>query len=235
MFASVIWQSYIRRPLHWRWEWFVADIFEEIDEELKEENFKKLWDRYGSYLIAAVILLVGGVAAYKFWESYTYDQRQTYSEEFMAAIALAEEGKNLDAAAAYTVFAGNADAGYAMLARFREAAVRRKEGDRGAAIDIYETLAVDDSIEPLYRDLAILLSVMARSDKDDAKILSDRLEPLAAGGAWRHTAGEYLGLLSLRQGDFTSARQRFETISDDSEAPQGVRQRAAELLQTIGK
>ena len=71
MFASVIWQSYIRRPLHWRWEWFVADIFEEIDEELKEENFKKLWDRYGSFLIAAVILLVGGVAAYKFWESYT--------------------------------------------------------------------------------------------------------------------------------------------------------------------
>ena len=213
----------------------MADIFEEVDEELKEENFKKLWDRYGYYLIATVILLVGGVAAYKFWESYTYNQRQTYSEEFMAAIALAEEGKNSDAAAAYTVFAEDADAGYAMLARFREAASRRKEGDRGAAIDIYETLAVDDSIEPLYRDLAILLSVMARSDKGDPKILSDRLAPLAEGGAWRHTAGEYLGLLALRQGDFASARQRFEVIADDLQAPQGVRQRAAELLQTISK
>ena len=213
----------------------MADIFEEVDEELKEDNFKKLWDRYGYFLIAAVILLVGGVAAYKFWESYTYDQRQAYSEEFMSAIALAEEGKNLDAAAAYTVFAEDADAGYAMLARFREAATRGKDGDRGAAIDIYETLAVDASVKPLYRDLAILLSVMARADTGDAKFLSDRLAPLAVGGPWRHTAGEYLGLLALRQGDFASARHRFEAIADDSQAPQGVRQRVVELLQTIGK
>ena len=47
------------------WEWFVADIFEEVDEELKEENLKKLWDRYGRLIVVAVILLVGGVAAIK--------------------------------------------------------------------------------------------------------------------------------------------------------------------------
>jgi hypothetical protein len=235
MFATALWRSYIRRPLHWRWEWFVADIFEEVDEELKEENLKKLWDRYGRFLIAAVVLLVGGVAAFKFWEAYTQDQRQAYSEAFISAISLAEEDKNSDAAAAFTVFAEDASAGYAMLARFREAAARRKDGDPGAAIDIYETLAADDSIESLYRDLAVLLSVMAQADTGDAKALSDRLAPLAAEGPWRHTAGEYLGLFALRQGDTATARKRFEAIADDAQAPQGARQRAAELLQTLGK
>jgi len=213
----------------------VADIFEEVDEELKEENFKKLWDRYGRYLVAAVILLVGGVAGYKFWETYTRDQQEAYSETFISAIALAEDGKNSDAAAAFTVFAEDASAGYAMLARFREAAARRKDGDAGAAIDIYETLAADDSITPLYRDLAVLLSVMVQANKGDPKVLSDRLEALAGAGPWRHTAGEYLGLFALRQGDTASARQRFEAISDDAQAPAGARQRAAELLQTLGK
>ncbi len=213
----------------------MADIFEEVDEELKEENFKKLWDRYGTYLIAAVILLVGGVAAYKFWESYTYDQRQAYSEAFISAIALAEEGKNSDAASAFTIIAEDASVGYAMLARFREASSRRKDGDTSAAIDIYETLAVDDSIEPLYQDLALLLSVMAQADKDDPKALSNRLAPLAASGPWRHTAGEYIGLFALRQGDTAAARKRFEMIADDAQAPRGMRQRAAELLQTLGK
>jgi hypothetical protein len=213
----------------------VADIFEEVDEELKEENFKKLWDRYGRYLVAAVVLLVGGVAGYKFWETYTRDQQEAYSETFLSAIALAEDGKNSDAAAAFTVFAEDASAGYAMLARFREAAVRRKDGDAGAAIDIYETLAADGSVTPLYRDLAVLLSVMVQANTGDAKVLSDRLEPLASAGPWRHTAGEYLGLFALRQGDTASARQRFEAISDDAQAPAGARQRAAELLQTLGK
>lgn len=213
----------------------MADIFEEVDEELKEENFKKLWDRFGRYLMAAVVLLVGGVAGYKFWESYTHDQQEAYSESFISAIALAEDGKNSDAAAAFTVFAEDASAGYAMLARFREAAVRRKDGDAGAAIDIYETLATDESVAPLYRDLAVLLSVMVQADEGDPKVLSDRLAPMAEAGPWRHTAGEYLGVLALRQGDTASARQRFEAIADDAQAPASARQRAAELLQTLGK
>lgn len=216
------------------WEWFVADIFEEVDEELKEENLKKLWDRYGRLIVVAVILLVGGVAAYKFWESYSLNQRNAQGEAFLAAIALAEDGRNSDAAAAFTVFAEDASAGYAMLARFREASARRKDGDPAAAIDIYETLATDQSVEPVYRDLATLLSVMVQSNTGDPKVLSDRLTPLAEAGPWRITASEYLGLFALRQGDTAEARRHFEAISDDSEAPQGARQRAAELLQTLG-
>lgn len=213
----------------------MADIFEEVDEELKEENFKKLWDRYGQYLVVAVVLLVGGVAAFKYWESYTHDQQQAYSEAFISAISLAEEGKNSDAAAAFTVFAEDANAGYAMLARFREAAARRKDGDAVAAIDVYEALASDESIQPLYRDLAVLLSVMVQAGSGDASVLSDRLKPLAGAGPWRHTAAEYLGLFALRKGDIAGARQQFETIADDAQAPEGARQRAAELLQTLGK
>lgn len=212
----------------------MADIFEEVDEELKEENFKKLWDRYGTYLVAAVILLVGGVAAYKFWESYTHDQLQAYSEAFMSAIALSEEGKNSDAAAAFTDFAEDTSVGYAMLARFREASSRRRGGDALAALNIYETLASDDSIEPLYRDLAVLLSVMMQADKGDPKTLSDRLTPLVVEGPWRHTAREYIGFFALRQGDTKAAHKHFETIADDSQAPRSARQRATELLQTLG-
>lgn len=212
----------------------MADIFEEVDEELKEENFKKLWDRYGRYLIAVVILLVGGVAGFKIWENYTTNQRHAFSEQFLAAIDLEEEGKPAEAAAALSVLAAEAGAGQAMLARFREAAVRRAEGDAAAAADIYDTLATSDAIGPLYRDLAALLSVMSQADTGDPAALAARLEPLAADGPWRHTAREYIGMFALRRGDVAAARERFETVADDPEAPNGARQRAAELLQTLG-
>ena len=40
---------------------FVSDIFHEVDEEVRREQLKKLWDRYGIYLIAlAVLVVVGG-------------------------------------------------------------------------------------------------------------------------------------------------------------------------------
>ena len=42
---------------------FVSDIFHEVDEEVRREQLKKLWDRYGNYVVAAAFLLVAAVAA----------------------------------------------------------------------------------------------------------------------------------------------------------------------------
>lgn len=211
----------------------MADIFDEVDEELKEENFKKLWDRYGQYVIAVVILIVLGTAAHVGWRKYTHERQIGYSKRFVSAMELAEDGKSEDAAAAFSVFAEDANAGYSMLARFREAAARRAAGDTVGAIGVYDTLAADSSIEQVYRDYATLLSVMTQSEAGDAAALSERLVPLAEAGPWRHTAREYLGLLALRQGDADAARMRFQSVADDLEAPPGARARAAELLQTL--
>ena len=43
----------------------MADIFQEVDEEVRREQFKKLWQRYGNYIIAACILIVVAAAAWR--------------------------------------------------------------------------------------------------------------------------------------------------------------------------
>ncbi len=51
---------------------FVSDIFHEVDEEVRREQLKKLWDRYGNYVVAAVVLLIAGIGAwrgYEWWEA----------------------------------------------------------------------------------------------------------------------------------------------------------------------
>ena len=49
----------------------MADIFREVDEDLKREQFKRLWDRFGIYAIIAAVLVValtGGWRGYLAWE-----------------------------------------------------------------------------------------------------------------------------------------------------------------------
>ena len=43
----------------------MSDIFHEVDEEVRREQLKKLWDRYGNYVVAAAFLLVAAVAAWQ--------------------------------------------------------------------------------------------------------------------------------------------------------------------------
>ena len=47
----------------------MSDIFQEVDEEVRREQLKKLWDRYGNFVVAALILVVVGVAA---WRGYAW-------------------------------------------------------------------------------------------------------------------------------------------------------------------
>ena len=50
----------------------MSDIFQEVDDEVRREQLKKLWERYQSLVIAAAVLVVLGVAGwrvYDWWET----------------------------------------------------------------------------------------------------------------------------------------------------------------------
>ena len=110
----------------------MSDIFQEVDEEVRREQLKKLWERYGTLLIAACVLLVvavGGWRAYEWWEAKKAAEAGT---AFQAAIALSSEGKNKEAEDAFAKLAASGTSSYRMLARFREAAeVARRDPKRG--------------------------------------------------------------------------------------------------------
>ena len=50
-------------------------IFREIDEELRQENFAKLWKKYGNLIIAGAIVLVVAVGGYQGWRNYDLNAR----------------------------------------------------------------------------------------------------------------------------------------------------------------
>src|SRR5215472_6922740 len=78
-------------------ERFVSDIFTEVDEEVRREQLKKLWERYGNYIVAAALLVIAAVAA---WRGYDYWQTRRAAEAgaaYDAAARLADQGKHGEA------------------------------------------------------------------------------------------------------------------------------------------
>ena len=69
----------------------MSDIFTEVDEEVRREQLKKLWDRYGNYVVAAAVLVIAAVAA---WRGYDYWQIRKAAETgaaYDSAARLTEE------------------------------------------------------------------------------------------------------------------------------------------------
>lgn len=215
----------------------MGDIFREIDEELRHERFEKLWRKFGRYVIAAGVALIVAVAGVSGWNQYQTSQRHEEGARFAAAKDLLRTGKTDDAAALFAALSGDSTTTYGSLAKFHQAALRAKSGDIAGAVALYDALAADSGLDRPLRDLAVILSALhsVNGRSPDVAALTQRLEPLsAANQPWRHSALEILALLSHRKGDTRKAKEYYQRIADDVDAPQNLRARATQMLAIFG-
>jgi hypothetical protein len=211
----------------------VSDIFREIDEELRRDNLAKLWSRYGRYVIAVAVLAIviaGGVVA---WRDHEAAERRAQGQRYSSALVLAREGKDGDAAKLFALLAQEGG-GYGLLAAFEEAELLAKSGDRKGAIAAYDRLAGSSGIDPEFRDLAVLLSVMHGLLEGDATAAVERLQPLTvSGNPWRAGALDLTAAAKLKAGDRDGALAIYKELADDLSAPQSLRARAAEMAAAL--
>lgn len=208
----------------------MTDIFREVDEALREDRVKAIWNRHGTLIIAGAVAIVLGTAAFVGWRSYSQSQAQSQTKALVDAQRQAAADPQ-NAASIYAAVAADSSADRAALARLLEARADLDAGKRDEAGKIYQQIAGDGGVNSVVRDLARLYSVMARLDDGDPAALNDELAPLAGDGApWHSSARELQGLLALRQKDAAKAREIFEALSKDPASPPGVRSRADQLL-----
>jgi hypothetical protein len=210
----------------------VSELFDEVDEEVRRDQLKKLWDQYSIYIIAGALLIIAGVGG---WRGYQYLEAQKAAEAgaaFDKAVELSEQNKHTEAEAAFNDLAVKAPSGYRMLARLRaaaEVAIR----DPQAAAKMYDDIAADRSVGAEQQDLAKVRAAGLLLDKSTYPNMLARLEASAAPGAtFRHTARELLALSAWRANDAAAARKWLDLIAGDGETPPSLRSRA-EALQAM--
>jgi hypothetical protein len=210
----------------------VSEIFHEIDEDLRREQIKKLWERYSIVVIAAAILVVASVGG---WRGYEYLEAKKAAEAgsaFEAAIGLSEQGKKTEAEAAFAKIAADGSRGYRALARLR-AAADAAAADPKAAAKLYDGIAADPSIAVTEQDLARIRAASLMMETEPYAEMRQRLEPATGEGrTFRHTARELLALSAYRANDATAARQWLDLIGNDARTPASMRSRA-EALQAL--
>ena len=213
----------------------MADIFREVDEDLRHERYLKLWRRWRYWLLGVGVAALGGAVAYVMLADAQESARQAEGRQFAAAMVEIEAGRGSEAASRLAMLADEAETGYAALARLGEADARARRGDITGAVQTYDLLAGDSRIDPLYRDLGALLAAQRLVDRAPAEELNQRLAPLIAGQSpWRPLAVELSAIAEMRAGNEEAARTLFAGLVSDPAAPLGLRQRAVELLISLG-
>ncbi|MDO8875706.1 MAG: tetratricopeptide repeat protein [Pseudolabrys sp.] len=216
----------------------MSDIFSEVDEEVRRERFKQIWDKYSLLIIAVAVLIVAGIGGWRGYEYWVAQKAFVAGAAFENAATLSEQGKHAEAQAAFDKVAGEAPKGYAVLARFR-AAGELAQVKPEEAVKAYDALAADGSLGATWQDLAALRAGLLMVDTASFADVRKRLEPLTEPTrTFRHTARELLALSAWRERDLAGARRYVDMLAADSETPPGARTRMdalSALLAADGK
>lgn len=204
------------------------DIINEINQELREDRGKALWNKYGIYVIAFIVAIVVVVAGRQGYMSYEISARNNAANAYMSAL----EQENDDALSAIAAQSGE---GYAMLAKFTSAARLAENNDDGAEA-AYLNIAQEEGISPIYRDAAIVLSVMNAKASTSADQKIDTLSPIAgADGPWQNIALELMIGYAIEKGDLATARKHYNALRFSQNISADLNQRLTLINEVLGE
>jgi hypothetical protein len=208
----------------------MADIFREVDEEVRRDKAVLFFEKYQFWLIGAALLVVAATAGWRIYDYYKTQAAEKASGRYEAALQLAHDGKSAEAEAAFEAIAKDAPAGYRTLARLR-AIDGLATHDQAAAIKAYEALASDPTYDSSLAAAARLRAAMLAIDVEDPKSFAQEVGAMAGPtGAFRYSARELLALAAFKQGDYEAAGRWLDEIVSDPSAPAGLRSRAEAFL-----
>ncbi|WP_072395710.1 tetratricopeptide repeat protein [Hyphomicrobium sp. CS1GBMeth3] len=209
-------------------------LFREVNEELRREQFAKLWERYGTYIILAAVAVIAAVVGSQLWDAHRAANANAAGAEFEAANALLDSGKTEDAAKAFGELVQSGPQGYASLAALSQAGAYLKLDKRTEALAVFDKLAEDASADRLLANFARLQAASLRLGEADFTEMQNRLTPLISDDSpWRFTARELLGTAALKAGNIDEARKTLAPLLADSGLGQAASERVHRLMAKI--
>lgn len=209
-------------------------FFREVQEEIRQEKARALWDRYGTLIIAAAVAAVLGTAAFVGYEYWREARSGSAGDAFGQALQLARDGKSDEALAALKTIESESHGAYPVLARLRAATVLAEKGDAAGAVAGFDAVTADGSADMALRDIARIRAAYILVDSGSYNDVADRVGQLAVDtNPMRAAAREAMALSAWKEGKGDDAMKLFKQIAEDDAAPQDAQQRATLMIELL--
>ena len=138
----------------------MADIFDEVSEELKQDQLKQIWNNYSKYIISFAFIIFISALGYFFYDKWKLEKLEVSSSKFFSGIEKLEKKEFLSSIEIFSKGVDQDHKGYKTLSLFGIAEAYFKIGKVDEMVLSYKSIYENQNIDIYYRDLARLLSVM---------------------------------------------------------------------------
>ncbi|MEO1044151.1 MAG: tetratricopeptide repeat protein [Pseudomonadota bacterium] len=213
-----------------------SDVFmREVDDALRGDELAMFWQRYGRWLITAVVLGLAALAGWLFYQNSVEEAAGVKSEEFVSAVDAMKRGNLEGAMTALKPLESADQPGYQALAALTSAGILAQQGKTREAVAAFAGLAANEDAPEAYRNLALIRQTAIEFDTVEPETVISRLEPLAVpGNPWFGSAGEMVALAHLQMDKPELAGPLFAELAKDEKVIETIRERSKQMAGLLG-
>jgi len=201
------------------------EFIEEVEEELRKEQVMKIWKSYGNIIIGSILGLIVVIAAYMAWDFHQERKQIEESTKFYQALMFMAEGDEDKAKSKFHSVIETTKSGYDALAKLHLHAM-------GENLD--PAIADDKDVPTHFKEIVLLGQAIKSIDDDTYAEYYEQVREISEkAGPWSSNAAEIRALMEIKRNQVQNAIQIFNILKDDKAASQGVRQRAAAMLEFL--
>ena len=190
----------------------MADIFDEVSEELKQDRLIQIWKKFSKYIISFFVITILTILSYQLFLNWSEKKLEASSQQFFTALEKLENKKYEESFKIFLKSSNEQNEGYRVMSLFGLAETNYKIGKiREMALN-YKNIYEDVNIGLYYRNLSRLLSVM----KDNISSFEQQiniLKPiLNSPSKLQLLAAELEVMLHIRSDNLNEAKTKLKSL-----------------------
>jgi len=190
----------------------MADIFDEVSEDLRKDQYKQIWLKYKKIIISLVSIFVLSVIAFKYIQHYQEKKKIEVATLYFNGL---NEIKNKNYDKAEDIFKEiikSADLGYTVLSHFKLASIYLNKKDFQSMESNYNKIINLDKINKSYKEYALFLKITNSPNINNDKKIALLKPILTSPGEFQPIASELEILYLIENKKFENAKNKLEKL-----------------------
>lgn len=208
-------------------------FFEEVDEEVRNDKFKQLVNKYGGVILFTLVIALSVAVGYEKIGEWRVRKAEQKNVQYVQALTPNPDYEN-NIVALENIVATEKGI-YRDMAQMHIANILFDNNQKEKAVEALEQLYQDSETSPKIKEIAAIKLASYKIDFASFAEISELLSPIAdnASSAWKPMAKELLAMSAIQNNDYATAKQIYQELLATGNLSDEFKTRVNDMLALI--
>lgn len=208
-------------------------FFEEVDEEVRNERFKELINKYGGFILAILIIALSAAVGYEKIAQWKISKAEQKNVQYVQALSSPDYEGNI---AALENIVATETGLYRDMAYLQIASLMLENGQTEKGLEVLNAINHDETVTDKVREIAAVKLATYKVDTANYQEIETLLAPIVQkNGAWAVMAKELMAMSAIQNKDMEKARAIYEELLTNTNISDEFKARINDMLASINE